>query len=176
MVTNLDHNFGQLLAFLKANDLDKNTIVIYTTDNGTAGGVITDKATGVAYGYNAGLKGQKGSHYDGGHRVPFFIHYPNSQLQGGKKTDELIAHVDILPTLANLCGLTFQPKKELDGIDRTKQLKEEATDTTRMLVVDTQQNQWPKKGRRTTVMSKDWRLTDGSQLYHTKTDVGQKMM
>ncbi len=120
MVTNLDHNFGQLLAFLKANDLDENTIVIYTTDNGTAGGVRTNKETSVAYGYNTGLRGQKGSHYDGGHRVPFFIHYPNGQLQGGKKTDELIAHVDILPTLANLCGLTFQPKKALDGTDRTQ--------------------------------------------------------
>lgn len=174
MVTNLDHNFGQLLDFLKANDLDKNTIVIYTTDNGTAGGVRTNKETGIARGYNAGLKGQKGSHYDGGHRVPFFIRYPNGQLQGGKQTDELIAHVDILPTLANLCDLNFQPKKALDGTDRTQQLKKEATDTSRMLVIDTQRNQWPKKGRRATVVSKDWRLVNGSELYHTKMDPGQQ--
>ncbi len=43
-----------------------------------------------------------------------------------------------------------------------------------MLVIDTQRNQWPKKGRRTTVMSKDWRLVNGSELYHTKTDAGQQ--
>ena len=173
MVTNLDDNFGQLMAYLTANNLVENTIVIYTTDNGTAAGVRKDKATGESFGYNAGLRGKKGSHYDGGHRVPFFIQYPNGKMQGGLQTDELVAHVDMLPTLANLCGLDFKAKKSLDGLNRLPQLKSAQTDTTRMLVIDTQRNQWPEKGRRACVMSKDWRLVNGKELYQTKIDPGQ---
>ena len=173
MVTNLDDNFGQLMKYLSANNLVDNTIVIYTTDNGTAGGIKKDKATGKNYGYNAGLKGQKVSQYDGGHRVPFFINYPNGNLTGGKKTDELIAHVDILPTLTNLCGINFQAKNQLDGEDRSAYLKKEQVDTSRMLVIDTQRNQWPVKGHRPCVMSRDWRLVNGKELYHTKIDPGQ---
>jgi len=173
MVSNLDDNFGQLMEYLAANNLVDNTIVIYTTDNGTAGGVRKDKSTGKYFGYNADLRGQKASHYDGGHRVPFFINYPNGNLTGGKKTDELIAHVDILPTLVNLCGLKFQAKNPLDGIDRSHYLVNEQTDTFRMLVIDTQRNQWPEKGHRPCVMSKDWRLVNGTELYHTKIDPSQ---
>ena len=173
MITNLDVNFGKLLDFLSANQMTKNTIVIYTTDNGTAGGIRTDKKTGQQYGFNAGLRGQKGSHYDGGHRVPFFIRYPNGQLNTGKKTDELIAHVDLLPTLTALCGLDFKAKAPLDGVNRLENILGNKKDTSRMLVIDTQRNQLPKKGRRPCVMSKDWRLVNNEELYHTASDPGQ---
>ncbi|MEM6319292.1 MAG: arylsulfatase [Bacteroidota bacterium] len=173
MVTNLDDNFKKLLDYLDAEGLSDNTVVVYTTDNGTAGGVHTDKKTGKKYGYNAGLRAQKGSEYDGGHRVPFYIRYPNGQLLGGKKTDELISHVDILPTLANLCQLDFTPNKPLDGTDRLDELMGKKTDANRMLLVDTQRNQWPQKEQRSCVMSRDWRLVHGDELYHTKTDPGQ---
>ena len=45
----------------------------------------------------------------------------------------------------------------------------------RMLVVDTQRNQWPEKNRNSCVMSGDWRLIDGTELYNTSTDIGQTM-
>ncbi|MEM1121237.1 MAG: arylsulfatase [Bacteroidota bacterium] len=175
MVTNLDDNFGQLLAYLDDHQLADNTVVIYTTDNGTAGGIHTDQAAGKKYGYNAELRGQKGSHYDGGHRVPFYIRYPNGQLNKGQKSNELVAHVDLLPTLSALCGLNFQPKLPLDGINRVTQLTKMEKDTTRLLVIDTQRNQWPKKGRNACVMSRDWRLVNGNELYHTTTDPSQKV-
>jgi len=173
MLTNLDDNFGRLLDYLTDNQLADNTIVIYTTDNGTAGGIHTDRATSKKYGFNAGLKGQKASHYDGGHRVPFYIRYPNGELNNGTKCNELIAHVDLLPTLANLCQIDFQPQLPLDGQSQLEHLLGNKKDTSRMLVIDTQRNQWPKKGRRACVMTRDWRLVNNEELYHTSTDPGQ---
>ena len=64
MITNLDDNFKVLEEKLGELDLRNNTIPIFTTDNGTASGANT---------YKAGLRGGKGSQYDGGHRVPLFI-------------------------------------------------------------------------------------------------------
>ncbi|NNL02391.1 MAG: sulfatase-like hydrolase/transferase, partial [Eudoraea sp.] len=70
MITNIDLNFGRLIEYLKKNKLFENTILIFTTDNGTARGITHLKDKDKVLGYNAGLRGIKGSHYDGGHRVP----------------------------------------------------------------------------------------------------------
>ena len=51
-------------------------------------------------GFNAGMRGTKGSQYDGGHRVPFFVYWKNGEIHGGKDITELTAHVDVMPTLA----------------------------------------------------------------------------
>ena len=67
MIANIDDNVGEMRSFLKDLGIADNTIFIFTTDNGTSSG------SGV---FNAGMRGKKGSHYDGGHRVPFFIHWP----------------------------------------------------------------------------------------------------
>ena len=69
------------------------------TDNGTAAGY--NEKTGD--GFNAGMRGIKGSEYDGGHRVPCFFRWPG-HLPGGKDVDAVTAHIDILPTLIDLCG------------------------------------------------------------------------
>ncbi len=74
MVTNVDENVGRLRAFLKDKGLSENTILIFTTDNGTA---IGWSANGAKYDFfNAGMRAFKGSEYEGGHRVPFFLHWP----------------------------------------------------------------------------------------------------
>ena len=58
--------------------LKENTIVIFTTDNGTASGYKTSKDGEM--GFNAQMRGTKGSQYEGGHRVPFFIRWQNGKL------------------------------------------------------------------------------------------------
>ena len=45
--------------------------------------------------FNAGMRGKKGSQYDGGHRVPFFIHWPDGELTGGRDVEPITAHVDV---------------------------------------------------------------------------------
>ena len=67
MIANIDDNVGRLRSFLDQEGLTKNTIFIFTTDNGSSAGDLL---------FNAGMRGKKGSEYDGGHRVPFFIHWP----------------------------------------------------------------------------------------------------
>ncbi|TMM56773.1 arylsulfatase [Maribacter algarum] len=174
MVSNIDDNFGRLVSHLKETDQFDNTILIFTTDNGTARGIATLKESGEVLGYNSGLRGTKGSHYDGGHKVPFFISWPNGNIQQKGKSNDLVAHVDLLPTLAELANLPYTSKKPLDGKSMAATLKGEEKDSERMLVVDTQRNQLPEKGRNPSVMQGEWRLVNGKELYNTLEDVGQQ--
>ncbi|MBC6997094.1 arylsulfatase [Cytophaga sp. FL35] len=174
MITNLDENLGKLIKQLKASGQWDNTIFIFTTDNGTAAGISNEK--GKQRGYNAGLRGTKGSQYDGGHRVPFLISWPAKGITSKniKSNNELVAHVDLLPTLAKLCGLDYSPKKHLDGKDMSSVLLGETQQEKRMLVVDTQRNQWPEKNRNSCVMQGEWRLVNGDELYNLAEDFGQE--
>lgn len=174
MISNIDDNFGRLIAHLKKTDQFDNTIIVFTTDNGTAAGISKPTNNGQVLGYNAGLRGTKGSHYDGGHRVPFFISWPNGSIPQETKNNTLVSHVDLLPTLAALTNSDFTPKKPLDGTNMTAILKGEKTDTQRMLVIDTQRNQLPEKGRNPCVMEGPWRLVNGHELYNIAEDPGQQ--
>ena len=93
MIANIDDNVGQLRQMLKDEGLAENTIFVFTTDNGTSSG---DRV------HNAGMRGKKGSEYDGGHRVPFFVRWPAAGLVGGRDVTPLTAHVDVLPTMIDL--------------------------------------------------------------------------
>ncbi|MFT7033474.1 MAG: arylsulfatase A-like enzyme [Cyclobacteriaceae bacterium] len=173
MITNIDDNFSLLLKRVEELGIAENTIVIFTTDNGTARGYQVNKKTDEVFGYNAGMRGTKGSEYDGGHRVPFIIRWPKGGLSGGKKLTELTAHVDMLPTLASLTGQEFIPTKTMDGTDISSYLlgKNEAPD--RYLVTDTQRVPWPVKGKNSCVMDGNWRLVNATELYDIKEDPGQ---
>lgn len=174
MISNIDDNFGRLVSHLKKTDQFDNTILIFTTDNGTARGITKIKDSEDVLGYNAGLRGTKGSHYDGGHKVPFFISWPDGKIQRKTKSNDLVAHVDLLPTLAELVDIRFAAKKELDGKSMAATFKGEETDSKRLLVVDTQRNQLPEKGRNPSVMQGEWRLVNGTELYNTLADAGQQ--
>ena len=175
MISNIDENFGRLVTHLKKTGKFDNTIIVFSTDNGTAGGIKYNKDGSPPTGYNAGLRGTKGSHYDGGHRVPFFISWPKGAILQAKSLNELTAHVDILPTLADLVGMPYSPKKPLDGTSIADVLRGKEVKIDRMLVVDTQRNQLPEKGRNSCVMSDDWRLIDGKELYNLTEDFGQNL-
>ncbi|MDE5419077.1 arylsulfatase [Labilibaculum sp. DW002] len=165
MITNMDDNFKKLEQKLDELDLTDNTILIFTTDNGTSAGRSI---------YNAGLKGGKGSQYDGGHRVPLFIRWPNGELTGGKDIDKLVAHYDLLPTFVDLLGLDFNPIKPLDGKSLKPLLKEENPQwANRILYMDTQREQNLIKYKKYTVMDENWRLVDGDKLYNITEDRGQ---
>jgi arylsulfatase A-like enzyme len=174
MITNIDDNFSKLLAKLDELKIADNTILIFTTDNGTSGGYKVDKKTGKIYGYNAEMRGVKASEYEGGHRVPFMIRWPKGKLTGGKKLNELAAHVDILPTLTSLAGIKFTPSKVLDGTDVSSWLKTGEKIKNRMLVTDTQRVPWPVKGKQSCVMDGVWRLVNGNELYNLNEDPGQQ--
>ncbi len=103
MVTNLDENIGRLLDRVKALGIEDNTIVIFMTDNGPQ-----------QPRYNAGMRGRKGTVYEGGIRVPFFVRWPRS-LKPGRTVDRLAAHIDVVPTLLDACGVPAPKGLRLDG-------------------------------------------------------------
>jgi arylsulfatase A-like enzyme len=169
MITNIDDNVGRLLIRLKELSLEENTLLIFMTDNGTSGGY--NPATGD--GYNAGMRGFKGSEYDGGHRVPCFFRWPG-QLQRGVDRAPVTAHIDILPTLIDLCGLKQPDKVVFDGASLRPLLTGQGPWPERTLLVHSQRIDHPAKWRKCAVMTDRWRLVNGKELYDMRADPGQK--
>tara|TARA_B100001027_G_scaffold29007_1_gene17163 strand:+ start:3140 stop:4891 length:1752 start_codon:yes stop_codon:yes gene_type:complete len=117
MIANFDHNLGLLRHRLEELGISNNTIFLFLSDNGTAAGC---KFEGLdsepIFGFNAGMRGKKSSIFEGGHRVPLFVHWPKGNLLGGRDIGSLTAHIDLLPTLAELCGLPAPNETyEVDG-------------------------------------------------------------
>ena len=115
MLAKIDENVGNLRFQLRELELEEDTIFVFMTDNGSAGGLDVDEDQFVTSGFNAGMRGKKGSAYDGGHRVPFFMHWPGGGLDTGRDVDRLTANIDILPTLIEVCGLDSSGASEFDG-------------------------------------------------------------
>ena len=90
MITNIDDNVGKTRQLIEELGIKDNTIFVYTTDNGTASG---EKV------FNAGMKGKKGSPYEGGHRVPFYLHWPAGGITKQHDVKTLTHAVDVVPTL-----------------------------------------------------------------------------
>ena len=103
MITNIDDNVGKLMAKLKEWKLDENTLVIYMNDNG--GQPHSNKI------FNAGMRGNKGSAYNGGARAMSLWRWPGTIKPGS--CDKLTAHIDYFATFADLAGQTV--KDNIDG-------------------------------------------------------------
>jgi arylsulfatase A-like enzyme len=105
MVSNIDDNIGRVLKKLDELNITENTVVIFMTDNGPQ-----------QTRYVAGMRGLKGSVFRGGVRVPFFIKYP--ALKAGNQDIEVTAaHIDVLPTLAQICNVKIPNDRKIDGIN-----------------------------------------------------------
>ncbi len=183
MIANIDHNLGILRRRLTELGLAGNTILIFMTDNGTAGGARFRGLDSEALaGYNAGMRGKKSSIYEGGHRVPFFIHWPKGGLAGGRDIDTLAAHIDVLPTLADLCGLPVSDDYRPDGVSLKPLLDgaDEAWARDHHIVQfhgGAGATSLPSQPFETTVvMTERWRLvnSDGQELYDIEADPAQR--
>ncbi|MCC6263167.1 MAG: arylsulfatase [Bryobacterales bacterium] len=104
MVKNIDDNLGKLLAKLAQLDLDRDTVVFFLTDNGAGG----------PKRFNAGLRGFKGSVYEGGIRVPLFVRWPG-RIAPGSHCERLAAHIDLLPTICEYAGVKPPHAPRIDG-------------------------------------------------------------
>jgi arylsulfatase len=117
MITNIDENFGRLMQQLTEWGLDKDTLVIFMTDNGTATGSQI---------YNAGMRGAKGSPWQGGTRVPALWRWPGG-FTGGRDIRPLTAHIDIFPTIAEITGASVPTEfaMQVEGSSLLPLLKDE---------------------------------------------------
>lgn len=169
-ITRFDENLGRLRKYLSENGLSENTILIFLTDNGTSGGGTV---------YNAGMKGIKGSVYEGGHRVPCFIHWPTKKLNTATDIDRMTSHIDILPTLIDLCDLKT-PKKnshKLNGKSWIGLLAGKVDNwQDRTLFLHSQNiTQQHEKWKNSVVATDEWRLVNQYELYNILKDPGQKV-
>ena len=178
MLVNFDENLGRLRQELRRLGLEDNTILIFMTDNGTEDGAQCDEEGYAKAGFNAGMRGLKISEYEGGHRVPCFVHWPGGGIGGGRDVDRLAAHFDLLPTLIDLCRLTPPPKVKFDGVSLTPLLRNRGKAAEswldRTLFVHNQRVIEPVKGKNYSVMTDRWRLVNGRELYEIKSDPGQR--
>ena len=102
-IEEVDWSVGEVLKSLKSLRIDHNTLVIFTSDNGAAVGT------------SLPLRAKKGSVYDGGIREPTVMWWPG-RIPAGKICGEVAATIDLLPTLAKLCGGKLSGRK-IDGKD-----------------------------------------------------------
>jgi hypothetical protein len=165
MITNLDENFGRLLQRLDELGLAENTIVIFMTDSGgTRQGFANSEDQ---------MRGGKGTAYEGGHRVPCFIRWPR-KLKPDFNVEEITSHIDVIPTLLQLCDLKGPADVRFDGQGMLPLLVGNDTWAPRTLFVQSQGLEKPQKWRGALVMTEEYRLVNGRDLYNLKDDPTQQ--
>ena len=164
MVANLDWNAGRLLAKLRELDLERDTILIYLTDNGPQ----RDR-------FNAGMRGRKGTVYQGVIRVPFFLRFPRA-IQAGTKIDRAAAHIDVLPTILELCGVAVKKgQPAFDGRSLAALLNGEAARwTDRTLFTQWHRGDQPVLFRDCAARTQRYKLVNGKELYDLTADPGER--
>ncbi len=143
IVRALDRGVGKVMAALKGQGLDDNTLVIFTNDNGGA--------------WYAGLpdinkpyRGWKGTFFEGGIRVPFFVRWP-ARIAPGQRLSMPTMHIDVLPTLAFAAGAAVPRDRIIDGINLLPFITTQAPPPQRRLLF------W-RSGSYETVRDGDWKL------------------
>lgn len=122
-IEEIDWSSGEIFAKLKELDIDENTLVIFTSDNGpwveTTRAMQPDGKPFIPRDHSgsaAPLRGWKMSAWDGGSRVPFLARWPG-QIEPGRESDEILTTMDFLPTFASLAGAELPRGRTLDGFD-----------------------------------------------------------
>ena len=172
MLENIDTNFGTLLGKLKEWGIEDNTLVIYLgTDNGGTAGVKI---------FNAGMKGSKGTTYQGGTRAPCFFRWPTGGIPAGVECSALSAHLDLFPTLAELTGATLsaEVKKQVEGRSLRpllKNPKSEWTDRTLVHHVGRWENgrAATSKDDKCAIQNSQFTLVSNKELYDLEADPGE---
>ncbi len=100
-VIETDYHIGRILKFLKDSQLDANTMIVFSSDNGPEN---SWKQRIEEFGHDSSgiYRGGKRDIYEGGHRVPFFVRWPNGIKSPGRKWDRVVGQVDLLATFADL--------------------------------------------------------------------------
>ncbi len=151
MITNVDENVGRLQEKLDSLGLSDNTIVIFMTDNGPN-----------ARRYVAGMKGMKSHVHEGGIRSPFFVQWP-ARIEAGRRSDRIAAHIDVLPTILDACGVTKPAGLKLDGRSLMPLLEGRKTEwPDRLLVIQSHRGDVPVLHHHFAARNQRWKLLHAS--------------
>ncbi|YCM47107.1 sulfatase (plasmid) [Verrucomicrobiaceae bacterium 227] len=162
-IAEIDWSVGQILDILKANELDENTLVLFTSDNGPPKNSI-HASPGI-------LRGNKGTTLEGGMREPTVIRWPG-KIPAGKDKDQLMTTMDLLPTFAKLAGAEVPSDRIIDGKDIWPVLAGESQTPHEAFFYHSGNNLQA-------VRSGNWKLhwnkqKKPAQLYNLETDVAER--
>ncbi|WP_342804750.1 arylsulfatase [Alteromonas sp. M12] len=195
MISVIDTGVGKIRNLLDELNITDNTIFIFMTDNGSSFTparigknnktihALTDEISqqvGQEWVFNGGLRGYKSEVYEGGHKVPFYIHYPNGGIDEARKVDTLAAHFDLMPTLMELAGIDASEASEIDGVSLVPVLVDDGALESRKIVVTNQRVDQPRIGRPSVVMDGNWRFVseldkNTEELYDLASDPSQQV-
>jgi arylsulfatase A-like enzyme len=143
MVRNLDRNVGRILQALKDQGLDKNTLVIFTSDNGGAGYIGLPDV-------NKPYRGFKSTFFEGGVHAPFFMRWPGV-IQANSRYPYPVGHIDIFATAAAAAGAKIPTDRVIDGVNLLPYLAGKATGRPHQTLF------W-RSGQYKVVLDGDWKL------------------
>ena len=181
MISHMDKKVGELTSLLKELNLDDNTLVIFTSDNGAAHGELPDpeffKANGL-------LKGLKGSMYEGGIRIPMIARW-TSHIQPGSTSSHALYFPDVLPTFAELANVSDKVPANIDGISFLPALYGKINNEhSFMYWEDADYERMPPYGEITStlkqaVLQGEWKAVKNSpdsqvELYNLALDIGEQ--
>ena len=169
MVETVDDGVGRLMTALREKEIEENTLVIFTSDNGGM-----SKATD-----NSPLRANKGSNYEGGLRVPVIVKWPGV-TEPGSISDEPVISTDFYPTILGATGLPKRPLQHVDGVDLLSVLKGRSKiDRQSLFWHYPHYNQHPQNFPATVIRKGHWKLieildTGELELYNLALDVGEQ--
>ncbi len=185
MIENIDMNFGLLISMLEEQQLLRETVVIFMSDNGMTGGgsgragatLGTDTDGTPMNFWNAEMKGLKGSPDEGGLRVPFFVRW-DGHWQSGRTVDRIAGDIDVFPTIVDLAG-GRNPDGQVEGRSLVPLLDDPAAEWADRYLF-THVGRW-KTGeepndymwKNFSVRSQRFRFVNNAQLYDMQADPGQ---
>ncbi len=169
MVETVDDGVGRLMTALREKEIEENTLVIFTSDNGGM-----SKATD-----NSPLRANKGSNYEGGLRVPVIVKWPGV-TEPGSISDEPVISTDFYPTILGATGLPKRPLQHVDGVDLSSVLKGRSRiDRQSLFWHYPHYNQHPQNFPATVIRKGHWKLIEildkgELELYNLALDVGEQ--
>ena len=171
MIEKVDERMALLMEKLKATGQEDNTIIIFTTDNGSAE-CYPGAERDCQERYRCGLRGMKGTPYEGGVKVPLFIKWKDN-FKAGHEIDKFTAHVDLLPTLMDIINQPLKTDKVMDGRSLYPFIKGEQSVWENsyfyhlyMPSMAIKENMWAKG----TMVSGDYKLVEGKELFNITQD------
>lgn len=166
MLANMDDSVGSVLNSLKKNGLDENTLVFFISDNGGPTRELTSS--------NAPLRGEKGSVYEGGIRVPFMLKWPG-KLKAGREYHKPVVSLDVFGTAAAVAEAPIPKNRPIDGVNLLPFLTTASDESPHNELF------W-RVGTKAAIRSGDWKLLRNPsrrqknaewELYNLKDDIGE---
>lgn len=167
MLSNMDDSIGDILKSLDRNGVRDNTLLFFISDNGGPTRELTSS--------NAPLRGEKGSMYEGGIRIPFLVSWPG-HLPEAIEYELPVISLDLFPTITTAAGLSSEVNNHTDGVDLVPYLNGEVKSPPHETL-------WWRTGRKAALRHGNWKLVnnpnrreqDRWQLFDLSTDISEQV-